>query len=121
MYTLQDHPFLTSAVIRPLYDALQGEVLSLDPCVTEEFRKVYVTFKAESTVVDVYPQKNRLRLILNMPYAEINDPRGCCKDMTGSKLNGDVEVGLKSMAELPYVMSLVRQAYEHQMVEESGN
>ena len=121
MYTLQDHPFLTSAVIRPLYAALQGEVLSLDPCVTEEFRKVYVTFKAESTVVDVYPQKNRLRLILNMPYAEINDPRGCCKDMTGSKLNGDVEVGLKSMAELPYVMSLVRQAYEHQMVEEVGN
>jgi predicted transport protein len=107
--------------MRPLYDALRSEVLSLDPCVTEEFRKVYVTFKAEATVVDVYPQKTRLRLILNMPFAEVSDPRGCCKDMTGSKLNGDIEVGLKATDELPYVMSLVRQAYAHQLAGESGN
>ena len=29
--------------------------------------------------------------------------------------NGDVEVGLNSLAELPYVIGLVRQSYEHQM------
>ena len=29
--------------------------------------------------------------------------------------NGDVEVGLKSLDELPYVMGLVRQSYERQM------
>jgi hypothetical protein len=29
--------------------------------------------------------------------------------------NGDVEVGLKSLEELPYVMGLVRQSYERQM------
>jgi uncharacterized protein with ParB-like and HNH nuclease domain/predicted transport protein len=121
MYSIQDHPYLTLPSMRPLYDALRSEVLSLDPCVTEEFRKVYVTFKAEATVVDVYPQKTRLRLILNMPFAEVSDPRGCCKDMTGSKLNGDIEVGLKATDELPYVMSLVRQAYAHQLAGESGS
>ena len=29
--------------------------------------------------------------------------------------NGDVEVGLKSLAELPYIMGLVRQSFERQM------
>ncbi len=29
--------------------------------------------------------------------------------------NGDVEIGLASFDELPYVMSLVRQSYERQM------
>ena len=33
--------------------------------------------------------------------------------------NGDVEVGLKSLNDLPYVMGLVRQAFEKQMG--SGN
>ena len=29
--------------------------------------------------------------------------------------NGDVEMGLTSLEELPYVMGLVRQSYERQM------
>lgn len=120
MYSLDDHPHLTTTQMRPVFEAFRLQVLALDPCVTEEFRKIYVTFKAEVTVVDVYPQKNRLRLILNMPFALVSDPSGACKDMTGNKLNGDVEVGLKSIDELPYVMSLVRQAYEQQVAGEAS-
>jgi uncharacterized protein with ParB-like and HNH nuclease domain/predicted transport protein len=114
-YTIADHPLLSSATIGPLYEALRSEVLSLDPCITEEYRKFYVTFKAEATVVDVYPQKQRLRLILNIPFLDISDPRGECKDMTNAKLNGDVEVGVRSADDLRYVVGLVRQAYERQM------
>jgi predicted transport protein len=52
-----------------------------------------------------------------MRFSEINDPKGLCKDVTyiGRWGNGDVEVGLSSLDELPYVMSLVRQSYERQM------
>jgi predicted transport protein len=54
-----------------------------------------------------------------MAFPEINDPKGICKDTTGLGRwgNGDVEVGLSSLDELPYVMGLVRQAYEKQMGE----
>ena len=92
-------------------------MLALDPCVSEEFLKLYVAYKAETNFVDVVPQAKRLRLALNMPFAEINDPKGLCKDVTGLGRwgNGDVEVGLKSIDELPYVMGLVRQSYERQM------
>jgi uncharacterized protein with ParB-like and HNH nuclease domain/predicted transport protein len=116
-YTIQDHPFLENGVPRELFDAFRHEVRNLDPCVTEEFLKLYVAYKAETNFVDVVPQAKRLRLSLNMPYLEISDPRGLSKDVTnlGRWGNGDVEVGLTSMDELPYVLGLVRQALERQL------
>ena len=52
-----------------------------------------------------------------MSFPEINDPREISKDVTGLGRwgNGDVEVGLASLDELPYVMGLVRQSFEKQM------
>lgn len=63
------------------------------------------------------PQAKRLRLSLNMPFHEIDDPKGICLDVTnlGRWGNGDVEVGLASLAELPYVMGLIRQSFDRQM------
>jgi predicted transport protein len=37
-------------------------VVALDPCVSEEFLKLYVAYKAETNFVDVVPQAKRLRL-----------------------------------------------------------
>ena len=89
----------------------------MDPCVIVDFFKQYVAFKAESNFVDVEPQAKRLLLTLNLPFGEIQDPKGLCKDVTdlGHQGNGDVQVGLSSVDELPYVMGLVRQSFESQM------
>ncbi|MEB3274439.1 MAG: DUF262 domain-containing protein [Prochlorothrix sp.] len=116
-YSLNDHPFLKSGAIRQVFEAFRTSVLALDPCVSEEFLKLYVAYKAETNFVDVVPQAKRLRLSFNMRYADIDDPKGLCKDVThvGRWGNGDVEIGLESLEELPYVMGLVRQAFEKQM------
>ena len=116
-YDLADHPYLLSSPTRELFEALRREVLALDPCVTEEFLKLYVAYKAETNFMDVVPQSKRLRLSLNIGYVEIDDPRGICRDVTllGRWGNGDVEVGFASLDELPYVMGLVRQALEKQL------
>lgn len=116
-YSIDDHPYLASGPIRELFEALRQAVLELDPCVTEEFLKLYVAYKAETNFVDVVPQAKRLRLTLNMPFSEIDDPRGLCTDVTnlGRWGNGDVEVGLSKMEELPYVMGLIRQSFDRQM------
>ena len=76
-----------------------------------------MAYKAETNFVDVVPQAKRLRLSLNMAFHELHDPRMIAKDVTnlGRWGNGDVEVGLNSKDELPYVMGLVRQAFEKQM------
>ena len=116
-YDIGDHPNLARDSMRMLFDALRKEVLALDPCVTEEFLKLYVAYKAETNFVDVVPQAKRLRLSLNVDFHEITDPKGMCKDVSniGRWGNGDVEVGLGTVDELPYVMSLIRQAFEKQM------
>lgn len=100
-----------------MFEAFRKQVLALDPCVTEEFRKRYVAYKAEANFVDVVPQAKLLRLSLNMAYPEISDPKGICKDVAGLGRwgNGDVEAGLASLDGLPYVIGLVRQSLERQL------
>lgn len=116
-YTLEDHPHIAGGAMTEFFDAFRKEVLALDPCVTEEFLKLYVAYKAETNFVDVVPQAKRLKLLLNMPFVEISDPRGVCKNVAdlGRWGNGEVEVGLSSLADLPYIMGLVRQSLEWQL------
>lgn len=116
-YSIQDHPYLLSGVGQELFEAFRKEVLALDPVVREEFLKLYVAYKAETNFVDVVPQAHGLRLSLNMFFADINDPKGLCKDVTGIGRwgNGDVEVAFASLENLPYIMGLVRQSFERQM------
>ena len=116
-YTIDDHPHLLTSAITELFESFRTQVLALSPCVAEEFLKLYVAYKAETNFVDVVPQAKRLRLSLNIDFSEINDPKGIAKDVTnlGRWGNGNVEVGLAKLEELPYVIGLVRQAFEKQM------
>ena len=116
-YAIEDHPHLLAPGLRPVFEAFRKAVLALDRCVSEEFLKLYVAYKAETNFVDVVPQARRLRLSLNMRFAEVNDPKKLCKDVTGIGRwgNGDVEIGLSKMEELPYVIGLVRQSLELQL------
>ena len=120
-YTIADHPHLKTPAMHYLFEAFRKQVLALNPCVTEEFLKLYIAYKAETNFVDVVPQAKRLRLSLNIDFSEINDPKEIAKDVSnlGRWGNGDVEVGLASLDELPYVLGLVRQAFERQMGNES--
>jgi uncharacterized protein with ParB-like and HNH nuclease domain/predicted transport protein len=117
-YSIHDHTALAAGTpMRALFDELSKELLALDPCVTQEFLKLYVAFKAETNFVDVVPQASRLRLSLNLKFHELDDPKGVAKDVTnlGRWGNGDVEVGIASVDELPYVLGLARQSFEKQM------
>jgi uncharacterized protein with ParB-like and HNH nuclease domain/predicted transport protein len=115
--TIADHPYLLGPNLREVFDTFRKEVLALDPCVSEEFMSLYVAYKAETNFVDVVPQAKRMLLSINVPFSEISDPKGLCRDVTdlGRWGNGDVEISLASLDELPYVMGLVRQSYERQM------
>ena len=91
-------------------------ILNLDSSVREEFTKTYIAYKNSTNFVDMIPQKNRLRLILNMPFDEINDPNRLCRDITaiGHHGNGNVEVVISSLSEIEYAMFLIRQSFEWQ-------
>jgi predicted transport protein len=99
-----------------LFNHLRKQLLDLDPAVREEPKKLYIAYKTTTNFVDVIPLRNKLRLTLNMPFAEINDPKGLCRDMTniGRWGNGDVEVNFEAVEQLDDIIFLVKQAFDQQ-------
>ena len=118
-YTIADHPELQGDMLA-LFEELSKRICNLDSSVRMEFKKLYIAFKTSTNFVDIVPQKSRLRLSLNMPFDEIQDPKGICKDVSnvGRWGNGDVEFGVSSADEIDYAMFLIRQSYERHREDE---
>ena len=120
-YTLDDHSQLSNPQIRAVFDVLDARIRALDPNVSQEVLKLYIAYKAETNFVDIVPQAKRLRLSLNMPFAELDDPRGLAKNVTGIGRwgNGDVELGVSTLDGVSYALGLIRQSLERQLEGES--
>ena len=116
-YSLADHPQLANPQIRAVFELLDARIRALDPNVSQEVLKLYIAYKAETNFVDIVPQAKRLRLSLNMPFAELDDPRGLAKNVAGVGRwgNGEVELGISSLEEVPYALGLIRQSLERQL------
>ncbi len=114
-HSIDHYEYLQGAML-DLHTSFRHRVLNISSSVREEFKKFYIAFKASTNFVDVVPQKSRLRLSLNIPFDEIDDPKGICKDVSqvGRWGNGDTEVGLETDDQLDYIMTLVQQAYDWQ-------
>jgi predicted transport protein len=117
-YTLENYPYL-NAFNRTLFEKLNTRILNLGAYVKREFKKLYIAYKADTNFVDIVIQNTRLRLAINMKFADVIDPKGICKDVTGLSRwgNGDVEVVLDSLDELNDVMEIIEQAFRQQDVE----
>jgi uncharacterized protein with ParB-like and HNH nuclease domain/predicted transport protein len=116
-YSFESYPQLQNEIVSALFRGIQKELLALDPVVAEVCRFGYIAYKAETNFCDVEPQAKRLKLLLNIPFADLVDPRGIARDVTniGTWGNGDVEVIFEDVDSLPYVMGLVRQSFERQI------
>jgi uncharacterized protein with ParB-like and HNH nuclease domain/predicted transport protein len=116
-YSLADHPQLAHPQILELFHVLDLGIRALDSNIYQEVLKYYIAYKCETNVVDIVPQVKRLRLSLNMPFAELDDPKGLANNLTGIGRwgNGDVELGVATLEEVPYAIGLIRQALERQL------
>ena len=121
-YSIDSYEYLNETKTRNLFEKLRREVLSLDPEINEEYLKHYIAYKFETNIVDVVPQKDKLKLYINIRFGELHDPKGLCRNVsqTGHWGNGDVELFLSSVDEIDYVISLVRQAIEKQFGNEES-
>lgn len=119
VYTLTDHRFLTGEMLE-LFQRLQSRILKLDS--VEQIHKTCIVYKIRDRIfVSIQPQAKGLLLVLNLPFPDINDPRGLCEDTTNQRHvgKGDVKVRLSSIDRLEYIMCLIHQAFEKQ-VEKGG-
>jgi uncharacterized protein with ParB-like and HNH nuclease domain/predicted transport protein len=116
-YTLDDHPQLANPQIRAVFDGLDARIRALDPNVSQEVRKLYIAYKAETNFVDIVPQAKALRISLNMPFLDLDDPRGLAKNVAGLGRwgNGEVELRVNALEEVPYAIGLIRQSLDRQL------
>lgn len=118
-YTLADsqHPMVGNSMF-PLFERFRKEVLALDPGITEEILEHSIGFNAESNFAEIVPQENQLLLSLHLRIHEVDDPKKIVKDVASLRHrqgNGNIEVAIRADEELPYILGLVRQAYEQQI------
>ncbi|TKG32472.1 DUF262 domain-containing protein [Vibrio breoganii] len=113
-YSIEDHPFIHKGATKELYQKFRAQVLGLDDGIKEEFLKLYVAFKLDTNVVDVVPQASGLRLSLNCKFEDIHDPKGLCRDVSnlGRWGNGDVEIKVSQVSDLPYALELIQQVID---------
>jgi len=75
-------------------------------------RKTYIAFSDGRNVVDILPQKNALKMWLNLNLGELDDPKGIARNVSsvGHVGNGDYEMHVKSDDDLEYILSLIKQS-----------
>ena len=114
-YTIESYE--TNVFTKTLFNVLNNRILNLSPNVKREFKKRYVAYKLDTNFVDIVFQKERLRISVNLKFADVVDPHGICRDVTGVGKwgNGDVEVYMEHTSDVDNVMEIVEQSYRSQV------
>ena len=114
-YSVEDYKYLSeSEPMRLLFDKLRKIILNIDSQVKEEFKKVIIAYETTENIVSIIPQKNNLKLQINLKFEEIDDPKGLCRNVAnvGKWGQGEVELKVSEPSELDYGIFLIKQAVE---------
>jgi len=114
VYTEEDHLKSANEEILSLYEEFKNQILSLDDKIEVVPKKKYIAFKASSNIIDVLPQKEKIKFWLNIPKGKLNDPNNISRDVSkiGHWGNGDYEFSINSSSDFINLMPLIKQSYE---------
>lgn len=116
VYTVEDHLDGITEEIKEVFENLREKILNLGSGIREVPKKLYIAYKLSSNFVDIELRNKDIKIFLNMRSGELNDPKQIARDLTKPKPighwgNGDYEVILKQLDEIPYVLSLIEQSF----------
>jgi uncharacterized protein with ParB-like and HNH nuclease domain/predicted transport protein len=103
---------------KQLLDVLRPQIQALGTDVVELPNDRSVIYRVFDFVVEIIPRKQRLSLLLNLDFADCEDPSGKARDATefafiiGATEAGGVIYTLESEDDVPAAINVVRQAYE---------
>jgi predicted transport protein len=115
-YTYENHKYLQNEVVKELFLELKSHVLAIDPAVYEHVLKLYIAFKADTNFVDVIFKSTGLKLTINLPFSDLQDPQNRAVNIKdkGRWGNGEVRFAVDSKEDITYAMFLIKQAYDLQ-------
>lgn len=114
-YTFESYDY-SNVFVRILFEKLDEAILSINPSIKREYKKLYIAYKYKTNIADIVIQKSRLRVSVNMKFNEVHDPNNICKDITGVGRwgNGDIEISFDSLALLSETIEIIKQSFNKQ-------
>lgn len=101
-----------------LFEQLRERVKGLDSDIIELAEQKSVSYHAPAFFLEVLPRKNRLNLLLNLEFNEIDDPHGLAYDTSERKFfinaqyEGGVNVPIWGLEDIEKATPMIRQSHE---------
>ena len=116
VYSHDDHLKGKSEDVKVLFEALKERIFSLNvgDDILEKPNKIYISYKHGKNFCEVRPQSKEIKIWLDIPYSDLDDPKKLSRDVSnvGHYGTGEVETKLGNLSELGDVMYLVEQSYK---------
>jgi predicted transport protein len=115
VYTTDDHLKDKPVELKNLFDAFREKVFALnaDGDILEKASKIYVSYKHGKNFCEVAFLANSMKIWLDIPFSDIDDPNKLCRDVSkvGHHGTGQTETKLSNISEIENIMYLVEQSY----------
>lgn len=116
IYKLEDHLSGISSKAREIFEEVNEKIVALDESIIVEPKAKYIAYKLTTNFVDIVVKQYGLKIFLNVPSGELNDPHGMARDLTKPKPighwgNGDYEVKIETQEDIEKVFNLIKQSY----------
>lgn len=114
MYDLNFHLANKSNTVITLLDVLRAKIKSLSNQIDERFNKFYIGYYTHNSFCQIRPQRDQLKIWINLEIHHVSDPLGLCRDVrnVGHYGAGKTEIILRNFNDLEAVFELIRQAYK---------
>ncbi|TAF63741.1 MAG: DUF262 domain-containing protein [Cytophagales bacterium] len=96
-----------------LLEKIQLAILDLDLGIAEEIQKQTIEYKIGKSIFSIVPLRSGLKIYINLQFSELYDPEKLARDVSnvGHWGVGDVELKITSPEKIPYLMFIIKQAY----------
>lgn len=117
-YSLEDHLEGIGEHSRKIFEEMNEKIVSLDESIIVEPKAKYIAYKLATNFVDIVIKQYGLKIFLNIPSGELEDPHDLARDLTKPKKighwgNGDYEVKLENKENIEKVFELIKQSYSY--------
>jgi predicted transport protein len=112
--TLEDHRNKADEDGKALLDKLREEIFELGDDINEGFTPNYIKYYVNTTFLGLHVRKKHLVMQLRVDEDKFKDPQKMAKDISNRNWTVTREVRLSNSEEMPYILSLIKQAYESQ-------
>ena len=114
-YSMKDYSSMSEG-IEEIFQEIEDYIMGLE-MTTKDFNKYYIAYRIfKYNYVNIKPAKNYITLALNIPFNEISDPGGYCKDYRGIGNFASCEtlIDLDENMDMELVKSFVKKSYYYQ-------